>query len=79
MSSSRRNGSVSRAAVAASKNRLHMDRNPQHAKITGGCVDPSNPAGRRKEIDNVMKRARQSSPGSWDRKLLQVEEKDPNR
>ncbi|XP_050676396.1 serine/arginine repetitive matrix protein 1 isoform X2 [Leptidea sinapis] len=75
MSSSRRNGSVSRAAVAASKNRLHMDRNPQHAKIT----DPSNPAGRRKEIDNVMKRARQSSPGSWDRKLLQVEEKDPNR
>ncbi|CAK1554491.1 unnamed protein product [Leptosia nina] len=73
--SSRRNGSVSRAAETASKNRLHMDRNPQHTKIT----DPSNPAGRRKEIDNVMKRARQSSPGSWDRKLLQVEEKDPNR
>ncbi|GBP65643.1 hypothetical protein EVAR_53452_1 [Eumeta japonica] len=40
---------------------------------------PSNPAGRRKEIDNVMKRARQASPGSWDRKLLEVEEKDPNR
>ncbi|CAB3224496.1 unnamed protein product [Arctia plantaginis] len=73
--SSRRNGSVSRAAEAASKNRLHMDRNPQHSRIT----DPSNPAGRRKEIDNVMKRARQASPGSWDRKLLEVEEKDPNR
>lgn len=42
-------------------------------------ADPANPAGRRKEIDNVMKRARQSSPGSWDRKLLEVEEKDPNR
>lgn len=42
-------------------------------------TDPSNPAGRRKEIDNVMKRARQASPGSWDRKLLEVEEKDPNR
>lgn len=26
-----------------------------------------------------MKRARQASPGSWDRKLLEVEEKDPNR
>ncbi|XP_050359560.1 serine/arginine repetitive matrix protein 1 isoform X2 [Nymphalis io] len=73
--SSRRNGSVSRAAEAASKNRLHMDRNPQHSRIT----DPANPAGRRKEIDNVMKRARQASPGSWDRKLLEVEEKDPNR
>ncbi|XP_047039024.1 serine/arginine repetitive matrix protein 1 isoform X2 [Helicoverpa zea] len=73
--SSRRNGSVSRAAEAASKNRLHMDRNPQHSRIN----DPSNPAGRRKEIDNVMKRARQGSPGSWDRKLLEVEEKDPNR
>lgn len=67
--SSRRNGSMSRAVEAASKNRLHMDRNPQHSRITG----------RRKEIDNVMKRARQSSPGSWDRKLLEVEEKDPNR
>ncbi|PZC72582.1 hypothetical protein B5X24_HaOG210913 [Helicoverpa armigera] len=42
-------------------------------------LNPSNPAGRRKEIDNVMKRARQGSPGSWDRKLLEVEEKDPNR
>ncbi|KAI5634310.1 NF-kappa-B-activating protein domain-containing protein [Phthorimaea operculella] len=73
--SSRRNGSVSRAAEAASKNRLHMDRNPQHARIT----DPAHPAGRRKEIDNVMKRARQGSPGTWDRKLLEVEEKDPNR
>lgn len=32
---SRRNGSVSRAAETASKNRLHMDRNPQHSRITG--------------------------------------------
>ncbi|XP_026314933.1 serine/arginine repetitive matrix protein 1 isoform X2 [Hyposmocoma kahamanoa] len=79
---SRRNGSVSRAAETASKNRLHMDRNPQHSRITDGKIrrpNPSNPAGRRKELDNVMKRARQASPGSWDRKLLEVEEKDPNR
>ncbi|RVE41547.1 hypothetical protein evm_013801 [Chilo suppressalis] len=48
-------------------------------KQHSGRQDPSNPAGRRKEIDNVMKRARQASPGSWDRKLLEVEEKDPNR
>lgn len=45
--------------------------------------DPSLPAGRRREIDNVMKKARaQKSPNSgvfWDKKLLEVEAKDPNR
>lgn len=44
-------------------------------------TDPSLPAGRRREIDNVMKKAR-ASPNSnayWDKKLLEVEAKDPNR
>lgn len=42
-------------------------------------IDPSLPAGKRKEIDNVMKKARASSNDYWDKKLLEVEEKDPNR
>lgn len=44
-------------------------------------LDPSLPAGRRREIDNVMKKARAASQGNgyWDKKLLEVEAKDPNR
>lgn len=42
--------------------------------------DPSHPAGKRKEIDNVMKKARQAPPNEyWDKKLLEAEEKDPGR
>lgn len=41
--------------------------------------DPSLPIGRRKEIDNVMKKARANTNDYWDKKLLEVEEKDPNR
>ncbi|XP_050069133.1 serine/arginine repetitive matrix protein 1 [Anopheles maculipalpis] len=55
--------------------KLRMDRNPSRAKIT----DPSHPAGKRKEIDNVMKKARAFPNETWDKKLLEVEEKDPNR
>lgn len=43
-------------------------------------TDPSHPAGKRKEIDNVMKKARQQPANEyWDKKLLEAEEKDPNR
>lgn len=43
-------------------------------------VDPSHPAGKRKEIDNVMKKARQQPPNEyWDKKLLEAEDKDPGR
>ncbi|GJQ74700.1 hypothetical protein Trydic_g21551 [Trypoxylus dichotomus] len=54
-----------------------MDSKPQTPRIT----DPSLPAGRRREIDNVMKKARASPNSStfWDKKLLEVEAKDPNR
>lgn len=41
--------------------------------------DPSHPAGKRREIDNVMKKARAGTNDYWDKKLLEVEEKDPNR
>lgn len=45
----------------------------------GIYIDPSLPIGKRKEIDNVMKKARASTNNYWDKKLLEVEEKDPNR
>jgi NF-kappa-B-activating protein len=44
------------------------------------AIDPSHPAGKRKEIDNVMKKARQQPANEyWNKKILEVEEKDPNR
>uniref|UniRef100_A0A2M4AHC4 Putative transcriptional regulator icp4 n=1 Tax=Anopheles triannulatus TaxID=58253 RepID=A0A2M4AHC4_9DIPT len=59
----------------AGSSKLRMDRNPTRAKIN----DPSHPAGKRKEIDNVMKKARAFPNETWDKKLLEAEEKDPNR
>ncbi|KAK4883673.1 hypothetical protein RN001_006992 [Aquatica leii] len=43
-------------------------------------TDPSLPAGRRREIDTVMKKARASANSNeyWDKKILEVEAKDPN-
>lgn len=44
-------------------------------------LDPTLTIGKRKEIDNVMKKARAGASTNeyWDKKLLEVEEKDPNR
>ncbi|XP_018580050.1 serine/arginine repetitive matrix protein 1 isoform X2 [Anoplophora glabripennis] len=76
MSTRRRSRSRDKKNIPA---KLRMDTKPQTPRIT----DPSLPAGRRREIDNVMKKARaQTSPTSgafWDKKLLEVEAKDPNR
>lgn len=56
--------------------RMRMDRKPNATRIS----DPSHPAGKRKEIDNVMKKARQQPANEyWNKKILEVEEKDPNR
>lgn len=74
LSNRRRDLSPSRGGVGSSK--LRMDRQPVVARIT----DPSLPIGKRKEIDNVMKKARAGSTNEyWDKKLLEAEEKDPNR
>ncbi|XP_065156946.1 serine/arginine repetitive matrix protein 1 isoform X2 [Atheta coriaria] len=76
MSSRRRSRSRDRAKNAG-PSKLRMDSKPQMPRIS----DPSLPSGRRREIDNVMKKAR-ASPNSntyWDKKLLEVEAKDPNR
>ncbi|CAG9766697.1 unnamed protein product [Ceutorhynchus assimilis] len=76
MSSRRRSRSRERKNIAS---KLRMDNNAPPQRIT----DPSLPAGRRREIDNVMKKARaQNSPTSsaiWEKKLLEVEAKDSNR
>uniref|UniRef100_A0A1B0A390 Uncharacterized protein n=1 Tax=Glossina pallidipes TaxID=7398 RepID=A0A1B0A390_GLOPL len=69
MSSRRRGGGVDMNP------KLHMDRQPTVTRIN----DPSLPAGKRREIDNVMKKARANTNDYWDKKLLEVEEKDPNR
>lgn len=53
---------------------------PNLLQIQFSSLDPSHPLGKRKEIDNVMKKARQAPPNEyWDKKLLEAEEKDPNR
>lgn len=68
--------SLSRVRRNELNTKLHMDRQPTVARIT----DPSLPAGKRREIDNVMKKARANTTNDyWDKKLLEVEEKDPNR
>ncbi|XP_073847362.1 uncharacterized protein isoform X1 [Musca autumnalis] len=70
-SSSRRRG----GGGMEMNSKLHMDRQPTVTRIN----DPSLPAGKRREIDNVMKKARANTNDYWDKKLLEVEEKDPNR
>lgn len=57
--------------------KLRMDSKAPIPRIT----DPSLPAGRRREIDTVMKKARASAHSNeyWDKKILEVEAKDPNR
>ncbi|XP_070499955.1 serine/arginine repetitive matrix protein 1 isoform X2 [Chironomus tepperi] len=58
------------------KGNMRMDRKPNATRIS----DPSHPYGKRKEIDNVMKKARQQPANEyWDKKLLEAEEKDPGR
>ncbi|XP_067628669.1 serine/arginine repetitive matrix protein 1 isoform X2 [Eurosta solidaginis] len=61
--------SNSRRRGELNSKQLHMDRQPTVARITG----------KRREIDNVMKKARANTNDYWDKKLLEVEEKDPNR
>ncbi|KAL9697248.1 hypothetical protein quinque_000689 [Culex quinquefasciatus] len=71
----RRSPSPSRGGGGGGGSKLRMDRKPSHVRIT----DPSHPAGKRKEIDNVMRKARAFPNETWDKKLLEAEEKDPNR
>ncbi|XP_026473347.1 uncharacterized protein C2orf16 isoform X1 [Ctenocephalides felis] len=74
--SSRSRNSGSMSSKVPSSARLRMDRNPVHARIN----DPSLPATKRREIDNVIRKARASSSnGQWDKKVIEAEERDPNR
>lgn len=88
--------STDRGADDRVRSNMRMDRKPNATRISGEMrprppfleqrkltttlPDPSHPAGKRKEIDNVMKKARQQPTNEyWDKKLLEAEEKDPNR
>uniref|UniRef100_A0A336MFA1 CSON000722 protein n=1 Tax=Culicoides sonorensis TaxID=179676 RepID=A0A336MFA1_CULSO len=54
---------------------LRMDSKYPPLKIS----DPSLVVGKRKEIVNVMRKARDNPNDYWDKKLLEVEERDPDR
>lgn len=88
--------SLRRRTPPVEGSRMRMDRRPNATRISGNkshdlqwhhpthpslsSKDPSHPAGKRKEIDNVMKKARQQPPNEyWDKKLLEAEDKDPGR
>ncbi|CRK98254.1 CLUMA_CG011616, isoform A [Clunio marinus] len=76
MSSKRRRSRSPHYESERVRSNMRMDRKPNATRIS----DPSHPAGKRKELDNVMKKARQQPTNEyWDKKLLEVEEKDPNR
>ncbi|KAL0279265.1 UNVERIFIED_CONTAM: hypothetical protein PYX00_000866 [Menopon gallinae] len=73
----RRDAVQSSSSVADKSSRLRMDAYSGR----GGRQKPASPP-RRKEIDNVMKKARREGTAQsqyWTKKLLEVEEKDPNR
>lgn len=56
-----------------SSTKLRMDSNLISSKSHRECSE------KRKELDNVMRKARESQSNYWNKKLLEVEEKDPNR
>lgn len=68
-----------RATSTLETNRLPLSLFPYGRSNDVHIVDPSLTIGKRKEIDNVMKKARGSNNEYWDKKLLEAEEKDPNR
>uniref|UniRef100_A0A1B6DTE6 Uncharacterized protein n=1 Tax=Clastoptera arizonana TaxID=38151 RepID=A0A1B6DTE6_9HEMI len=71
--------SSSRRHSASDKPRLRMDSYSGSAKSS--MRSRASPP-KRRELDNVMKKARREGPdksGYWNKKLLEVEEKDPNR
>ncbi|OXU21780.1 hypothetical protein TSAR_002996 [Trichomalopsis sarcophagae] len=56
-----------------SSTKLRMDSSSSQSKSHGDS------SSKRKELDNVMRKARESQSSYWNKKLLEAEEKDPNR
>lgn len=65
----RRGGSGS----GTSSSKLRMDTNVSQPRPHGEN------SGKRRELDSVMRKARESQSSYWNKKLLEVEERDPNR
>ena len=63
-----------RGGISSNSNKLRMDSNSASQSRSHG-----NSSSKRKELDNVMRKARESQSNYWNKKLLEVEERDPNR
>ncbi|XP_014468592.1 PREDICTED: serine/arginine repetitive matrix protein 1 [Dinoponera quadriceps] len=62
-----------RGGSGSSSSRLRMDTSVSQPRPHGES------SSKRKEIDNVMRKARESQSSYWNKKLLEAEERDPNR
>lgn len=62
-----------RGGSGSSSSRLRMDTSVSQPRPHGES------SSKRKEIDSVMRKARESQSSYWNKKLLEAEERDPNR
>lgn len=69
----RRRGNTTSTSSSSSK--MRMDTGVQ----SRGYGERDNSTSKRKELDNVMRKARESQSSYWNKKLLEAEERDPNR
>lgn len=67
---SRRRGGAS----TSSSSKMRMDTSVSQSRPHGEAS-----SSKRKELDNVMRKARESQSSYWNKKLLEAEERDPNR
>ncbi|XP_043470084.1 serine/arginine repetitive matrix protein 2-like [Leptopilina heterotoma] len=62
-----------RGGNGSGSSKMRMDTNSSQSRPHGES------SSKRKEIDNLMRKARESQSSYWNKKLLEVEERDPNR
>ncbi|XP_051154518.1 serine/arginine repetitive matrix protein 2 [Leptopilina boulardi] len=67
-----------RGGNGSGSSKMRMDTNSSQSRPHGESSSSST-RNKRKEIDNVMRKARESQSSYWNKKLLEVEERDPNR
>ncbi|XP_012284938.1 serine/arginine repetitive matrix protein 1 [Orussus abietinus] len=76
---SKRRGASSSGAGAGSSSsttsKLRMDSNSSQTR----AHERGESSGKRRELDCMMRKARESQSSYWNKKLLEVEERDPNR
>ncbi|XP_015524056.1 serine/arginine repetitive matrix protein 1 isoform X1 [Neodiprion lecontei] len=62
-----------RGGNGSGSSKMRMDTNVSQSRPHGES------SGKRRELDNMMRKARESQSSYWNKKLLEVEERDPNR